>query len=109
MSIELTKESKIRWLSRIYFSVSDSPNHDVNPHDDVKAFLKSKVSAMDWGKDAATKRNAKLRFTSKFEKILELYEIAIPSDVILSSLNSDKSLNSQVIEKWAEVAVFPER
>ena len=36
---EFTKENKMRWLSRMYFSVSDSVNHDVNPYEDIAAFL----------------------------------------------------------------------
>jgi hypothetical protein len=103
MKEEFTKENKMRWISRMYFSVSDSVNHDVNPYEDIATFLEGKVGSLHWGND---KNSSKERFCKKFIQILDLYDIHISSEQILSGLKDDK-LNKDVVNQWSEVARFP--
>jgi hypothetical protein len=104
MKEEFTKENKMRWLSRMYFSVSDSVNHDVNPYEDIATFLDAKVGSLHWGND---KNSSKERFCKKFTQILDLYDIHISSEQILNGLQKDDKLNKDVVNQWSEVARFP--
>src|SRR5690349_21750416 len=101
MKEEFTIENKIRWISRIYFSVSDSYNHDVNPYDEVQDFLNAKVNSMNWG---SNKKESKDRFAEKFLKILDLYDIILPKAEVLSALEKEDNLNKDIIKKWASIA-----
>jgi hypothetical protein len=104
MKEEFTKENKMRWLSRMYFSVSDSVNHDVNPYEDIATFLDAKVGSLQWGAD---KNSSKERFCKKFNQILDLYDIHMTSEQILDGLKKDEMHNSDLVKQWAEVAKFP--
>ena len=106
MNQEFNKENKFRWLSRMFFSVSDSSNFDVNPFEDLPTFLKAKVKKMDWGKD---KKAAKERFCKKFMQIIDLYDIVIPEQAILSALNQEEKTNTEVINSWVDISTFPSK
>jgi hypothetical protein len=104
MKEEFTKENKMRWLSRMYFSVSDSVNHDVNPYEDIATFLDAKVGSLQWGTD---KNSSKERFCKKFHQILDLYDIHMTHQQILDSLKKDDALNKDLVNQWSELATFP--
>jgi hypothetical protein len=101
---ELTKENKMRWLSRMYYSVSDSVNHDVNPYEDIATFLDAKVGSLHWGND---KNSSKERFCTKFKQILDLYDIHLTQEQVMSALQKDDQLNKDVVNKWSDIATFP--
>lgn len=84
--IEFTLENKFRWLSRMYFSVSDSPKHDVNPFSEMAPFLAAKLGQMDWGKDKAV---AKTKLTDLLLIIFDRYDFVIPKAEILNSLENE--------------------
>lgn len=104
MKEEFTKENKMRWLSRMFFSIADSPNHDVNPYDDIPAFLKGKVSSLDWGNN---RKESKEIFCKKFITVLDLYDIQLSKDNILSVLENENQTNQEVVSRWADIATFP--
>jgi hypothetical protein len=104
MKEEFTKENKMRWLSRIYFSVSDSANHDVNPYEDITTFLNAKVGSLQWGND---KKASKERFCKKFNQMLDLYDIHLTVEQIMDGLNKDDMQNSDLVKQWSELATFP--
>src|SRR3954468_9284753 len=101
---EFTKENKMRWLSRMYFSVSDSVNHDLNPYEDIAAFLDAKVGSLHWGND---KNTSKERFCKKFKQILDLYDITMTPEQIMDGLRKDDTLNADIVKHWSEIATFP--
>ncbi|HVD99601.1 MAG TPA: hypothetical protein VNB90_15440 [Cytophagaceae bacterium] len=101
---EFTPENKFRWISKMYFSVSDSPVHDVNPFDDMEPFLKAKVGDMDWGTDKA---KSKEKFVKYLSNIFELYDFNIPKPEILKSLENEKQTNSDFITHLASIGIFP--
>jgi hypothetical protein len=100
---EINKETKMRWLSRMFFSVSDSPNHDVNPYDDVVTFMEATVGSLNWGLE---KEGSKERFCTKFEMILDLYDIKLSRENILKGLAKENLANKEVVSNWADLAVF---
>ena len=102
--IEFTPENKFRWLSRMYFSVSDSPKHDVNPFTEMAPFLNATISQMDWGKDPAA---AKAKLADLLIIIFNLYDFVIPKEEIMNCLANDKMTNSDMIKHLAAVGKFP--
>ncbi len=102
--IEFTPENKFRWISRMYFSVSDSPNHDVNPFEEMAPFLKATVGQMDWGKD---KTKSKEKLSSMLNTVFQLYDFIIPQSEIVKSLENEKQTNSDFITHLASIGQFP--
>lgn len=100
---QLTTDDKFRILSKMYFGISDSQNHDVNPFEDLSSFLKSKVKSMHWGKQ---KKASKERFCKKFIQVLELYNIFLEEDFILKSLEKEETSNRDMVKIWAASAIF---
>jgi hypothetical protein len=90
----------------MYFSVSDSSDFDVNPYNDLPTFLNAKVKKLTWGKD---KKAGKEKFCRKFMQVLYLYDIVIPEQIILSSLNQEEKLNKEILQGWVENSTFPAR
>jgi hypothetical protein len=105
--IEFTPENKFRWLSRMYFSVSDSPKHDVNPFEEMAPFLAATVGEMDWGKDAGSRKQAKAKFTELLLIIFKLYDFVIPEAEIIKCLENEKMTNSDMIKHLAATGTFP--
>lgn len=102
---EFTPENKFRWISKMYFSVSDSPVHDVNPFTEIEPFLKAKVGDMDWGNDKA---KSKEKFVGYLSNIFNLYDFIIPKEEILKSLSNEKQTNSEFVTYLASISTFPE-
>ncbi len=102
--IEFTPENKFRWLSRMYFSVSDSPKHDVNPFSEMAPFLAATLGQMDWGKDKAA---AKTKLTDLLLIIFDMYDFVIAKAEILNSLENKKQTNSDLIKHLAAIGTFP--
>jgi hypothetical protein len=102
--IEFTPENKFRWLSRMYFSVSDSPKHDVNPFSEMAPFLAATVGQMDWGKDKAA---AKAKLCDLLLIIFNMYDFVIPKAEIMKCLENEKMTNSDLIKQLAAVGTFP--
>ena len=102
---EFTPENKFRWISRMYFSVSDSPAHDVNPFEEMGPFLEATVKQMDWGKDPA---KAKELFVTFFAKVLDLYDFIIPKEEIVKCLANDSMKNKDLVTHLASIGQFPE-
>ena len=100
---EYTSEDKYRILSKMYFGISDSENHDVNPYEDVPTFLKSKVKSLQWGKQ---KKVSKERFCKKFIQVLELYNIQLAPEEILKALEKEEISNRDIVKGWVNVAIF---
>ncbi len=105
--IEFTPENKFRWLSRMYFSVSDSPKHDVNPFTEMAPFLAATVGEMDWGKDADTRKKSKEKFCHLLLIIFKVYDFVIPEAEIMKCLANEKMTNSDMIKQLAAVGTFP--
>jgi hypothetical protein len=102
--IEFTPENKFRWISRMYFSVSDSPNHDVNPFQEMEPFLKATVGQMDWGKDKA---QSKEKLSAMLNTVFQLYDFIIPQSEIIKSLGNEKQTNAEFITHLASIGQFP--
>ncbi len=106
--VEFTLENKFRWISRIYFSVTDRPNWDVNPFDEMDQFLSSKVGDLTWGKTPSDRVLAKKSFTKAILGIFELYDFGLDESVILADLEKESLVNRDVVTHWAATATFPE-
>ena len=102
--IEFTPENKFRWISKMYFSVSDSPNHDVNPFEEMEPFLKATVGQMDWGKD---KDKSKEKLVYYLDITFKLYDFIIAKEEILKSLANEKQTNREFITHLASIGQFP--
>jgi hypothetical protein len=102
-NLGLTKEQKIKWMTRMYFGVSDTPNHDVNPFESRAEFLEGKVGDLNWGID---KNSSKKSFASRFIQLMELYQIHLDEKQILSVLDDENQFNKDVVAIWAEIAIF---
>ena len=92
----------------MYFSVSDSPNHDVNPFEEISAFLNATVGDLTWGSDAATRKASKARFCDKFLAITDLYDFEIPRHEVLNGLEKESTTNKDLVTHLASVGKFPE-
>lgn len=104
MKAEFSKEKKERWLSRMYFSISDAPDNDVNPFENIPDFLKARVSDMQWGKDKTKSRE---RFCKKFSIILDLYDIVLSREDIMKGFEKENRSNLELVAEWASKANFP--
>jgi len=106
---EFTPEKKIKWISRMYFGVADSPSHDVNPFDDLTPFLEATVQQLDWGKNTEERTIAKEKFCLYFMRILDLYDFSIPKEEILKCLSNESMKNKDVVQHLASIGFFPSK
>jgi hypothetical protein len=101
---EFTPENKFKWISRMYFSVSDNPKHDVNPFSEMGPFLEATIGQMDWGKDKA---KSKETFVNYLMIVLELYDFKFSKQDILKSLENEKQTNREFITHLGVIGKFP--
>jgi len=105
---EFTPENKFKWISRMYFGVSDSPSHDVNPFEEMNPFLEATVKQLEWGKDGESRAKAKEKFCEYFMRILDLYDFSIPKDEIMKCLLNESMKNKDVVTYLSSIGKFPE-
>jgi hypothetical protein len=99
------QEKKIKFLCRVYFGVSDNPQDDVNPHNDLESFGQSLVGEMRWGVSANARRRSKLRFAVNYYNVLRYYKITLPIEDVFENLDDEKT-NDEVVHIWAQLATF---
>lgn len=102
----LSPERRVRWLTKVYFGVLDSPVHDVNPFDDIPPFLDATVSKLDWKATGQSIEESKSTFCKHFMRILDLYNFHIPEEEIMSCINNGNMQNRDVIAHFASVGKF---
>lgn len=103
---KFSPEKKIRWISKVYFGVLDSPTHDVNPFEELAPFLDATVKQLDWGKTPAEITESKKIFCKHFMHMLDLYDFHVPEEEIMSCLNNNNMQNRDVIAHFASVGKF---
>jgi hypothetical protein len=102
----LSPEKRIRWLTKVYYGVLDSPTHDVNPFEEIPPFLDATVSQLEWNKGASSIAESKKIFCKHFMRVLELYNFYIPEEEIMICLNNDNMQNRDVIAQFASIGKF---
>jgi len=106
MTKEEITEKRRRFIKRTYFGVSDNPKDDINPFEDWQPFLDAKVSDMHWGLTAQTKKASKQHFAYAYTAVLALYNVQLTMKQIIDELNKEDQTNQQVINIWADTAIF---
>ena len=104
---EFTSDNRFRWISKIFFSVSDSPDADVNPFEDVPTFVEAKVGDLTWGKDAQARQQAKDKFVKSVGIIFNLYDFVIPAEEISKGLQNEGQKMRELITHLCAVGQFP--
>lgn len=102
----LSPEKRIRWLTKVYFGVLDSPVHDVNPFEDIPPFLDATVGQLAWAIGSEPITESKLTFCKHFMRVLDLYDFHLSAEEIMSCLNNDSMQNRDVIAHFASVGKF---
>lgn len=100
-----SKKKKIRFLKKVYFGVSNHPDDDVNPYDNLEVFTNSLVKDMDWGHDEDVRQRSKLRFAFNYHNVLQLYNVHLTIEDIYLELKDDLT-NKDVIEIWSNKSTF---
>lgn len=99
-------EKRIRWLTKVYYGVLDSPTHDVNPFEEIPPFLDAKVSQLDWASNNESVSESKNIFCKHFMRVLDLYDFHISEEEIMKCINNDNMVNRDVIAHFASVGKF---
>lgn len=102
----LLQDKQYRWVSKIFFSVVDSPETDINPFSDISQFLNAKIGDLKWGKDAKT---AKEKFTKNISNIFGLYEFVIPTEEISKGLLNDGQKIKDLVTHLCSIGQFPKK
>ena len=102
----LSPEKKVRWLSKVYFGVLDSPVHDVNPFEEIPPFLDATVGQLSWKIGSETVKESKITFCKHLIRVLSLYEFHIPEEEIMSCINNDGMKNRDVVAHFASAGKF---
>ena len=104
MKREVNKEVKVVWLSRMFYGVSRAYDLNINSYEDLSEFLNAEISSLKWGQD---KKEAKKRFTKKYQMLLDLYGIRLSQESVLAELEKENQSTQKAVEHWAEHAEFP--
>ncbi len=99
-------EKKYKFLLRVYFGVSDNPNDDVNPYDNLNAFESSTVGELFWGENGDARGRSKIRFSYNYVKVLEQFGVFMNIEDVHSAIENDETSNSDVVNIWLETADF---
>ena len=102
----LSPEKRVRWLSKVYFGVLDSPAHDVNPFEDIPPFLDATVGQLAWKIGSESIQESKSTFCKHLSRVLALYDIYIPEEEIMVCINNDKMQNRDVVSHFASIGKF---
>jgi len=102
----LSPEKRIRWLTKIFYGVLDSPTHDVNPFEEIPPFLDAKISQLDWANNSESISESKSTFCRHFMRVLDLYDFYIPEEEIMNCINNDNMINRDVVSHFASVGKF---
>jgi hypothetical protein len=102
----LSPEKRVRWLTKVYFGVLDSPAHDVNPFDNIPPFLDATVDQLAWKIGTETVEESKSLFCKHFMRVLALYDFYIPEEEIMLCINNNSMQNRDVILHFASVGKF---
>jgi hypothetical protein len=99
----LTVEKRERWLGKIFFGVSKTPNHNINPYEDTFEFMEASIGSLQWGQDV---NHSKKEFAWRYVQILDLYDIKLNETLVLEILGNDKLRNIDAVKQWSEIAQF---
>lgn len=102
----LSPEKRVRWLTKVYFGVLDSPVHDVNPFEEIHPFLDATVGQLAWKIGSETIEESKATFCNHLMRVLALYDFYIPQEEIMSCINNNNMQNRDVIAHFASVGKF---
>lgn len=105
----ISDEKKIKFLSRVYFGVSDNPYDDVNPYMHLDVFLNATVGELRWGETLEVRQRSKIRFASNFAKVLDSFYISISVEDAWTAIQDDEKNNTDVVKEWVESANFQEQ
>ena len=103
----LLTDKKFRWIARIYFHLSSSPNYELNKYEEQKEFLLAPVGSLSWG-EGKTRTEKKAIFCKALSAILALYEYKIPVEELMNVFSEEKLSNAQLIQKLSAVGTFPQ-
>lgn len=101
-----TEADKKRFLLRVYFGVSNNPNDDFNPYEDLAPFTNAPISSMRWGADASVRNRSKIRFSVSYSKVLYHYNVLLKPEDIFHGLSDESKLNYQAVDIWYTNAIF---
>lgn len=99
-------QQKFNFLKKVYFGVSDNYLDDINPFTDIVVFGNSPVGQLRWGFDPEARQRSKLRFAYNYHNVLKNFKIYLSVEDIFSFL-IDADINDRVINKWVQIAIFP--
>ena len=102
----ISDEKKFRFLSRVYFGVSDNPKDDVNPFNNVDDFMKATVGDLRWGQSLDVRQRSKIRFVSNFSKVLDSFYITLKVEDAWASMQDDQKTNHELVTEWVNIAKF---
>lgn len=102
----ITEEKKYRFISRVYFGVSDNPHDDVNPYSDLNAFLQASVGDLRWGQTLEVRQRSKIRFASNFSKVLYSFYILLSVEDAWDVIQDDQLSNEDAVKAWVQLAIF---
>ena len=103
---KLSPDKRVRWLTKVYYGVLDSPTHDVNPFEEIPPFLEAKVSQLDWSSNNESVAESKSTFCKHFMRVLDLYDFHLSEEEIMKCLNNDNMVNRDVVAHFASVGKF---
>jgi hypothetical protein len=102
----LSPEKRVRWLTKVYFGVLDSPIHDVNPFEDIQPFLDATVSQLEWKAGGQSIEESKKVFCKHFLRVLDLYDFNLSEEEIMNCINNGGMKNRDVVAHFASVGKF---
>src|SRR4051812_10903031 len=107
MSTEaLLSDRRFRWVSKIYFHLSASPNYNLNSFENIVSFLDAKVGDLFWGKNDAERKASKEKFSKAFIVILSMYDFHLPPEQLHNVLSDDTLKNYSLVQKLSAAGMF---
>jgi hypothetical protein len=102
----LIHDNQYRWVSKIFFNVTDAPEEKINPFSDLTQFLNARVGDLRWGKDT---NGVKAQFTKKLNYIFSLYEYEIPVEEISKGLQNEGQRIKDLVKHLCSIGHFPKK
>lgn len=94
----LLSDKSFRWISTMYFYVSASADHAINPFKNLVDFLDVKVGDLGWGTD---RDKSKSRFSADLTKVMQMRGYHIPEQEVRNCLSDDQMSNRSMAQMLA--------
>jgi len=102
-----SRAERKKFLSITYFGTTNSPDDDVNPHNDLRQFLADRVGNLRWGASADVRNRSKQRFADTYHHLLDYYHVKLSYRDVLTEVLKDGQKNETAVNKWLKKATFP--